>query len=361
MHEHPRLLSSWQKDQSQCGVSMDLVKKLQRAYQEGRKQPENDEVPAALRLFVQDQSRYLQNRLTRYELALFARCKSECAKAENSAVHGDIQSACQSLATAQSVVERSNLSEEARVRCRTELAAVESHVDDCCRDFEHAKAKVLESMVLDEELETRFGYSLTHVHRIHLLNRLVTLEGRSGRLDQAVSLAASIFRYLEGTCEHVPLPGSWGRVHLITLSPGIVRFLTRQLTGEVAALLLRRTNDVVLRAVTTIVQGRRASAALNVWDPISVAWFDLKILSLQEGMTLPYLEACTEFLARGPGAAVLLWHLTALDAAIMCKAFQPNEGGIFTRTVVTDLLAMDNFPWALKAHWVKSLNSEPIK
>ncbi|HEY6967834.1 MAG TPA: hypothetical protein VJA94_01415 [Candidatus Angelobacter sp.] len=338
---------------------MDVVTTLHEAYQEGRRQTKSDPVENALRSWLEEQSSYLRSRLAPRELAIFVRCKSECTKAEKSVVlHGDVQSACRFLATAQIVSERSDLSHEARLRCRTELAAAESHVDDCCHDFEHAKEKALESMALDEELEDRFGYRLTHVHRIHLLNRLVTLEARSGRLPEAMRFAATIFRYLEGTCQTIPLPGSWGHLHLMHLSPGILKFLTRQLAGEIAGVLLREENNVVLEALKMILQGRSVSATPDAWDPVALAWFDLKILTLQADKTLSYLKACTEFLAKGPGSATLLWHLTALDAAMICKSLRPHQGGIFARAVLTDLLTMDNFPLSLRIQWVKFLNSK---
>lgn len=333
----------------------DLVCALYVSYAEGRSRHEDDPLERARQAWWSSLQSYTRSRLTPAEHKIAAACKHYCTKATAAAHHLDTTTACQLFGIAREHSERDELGPEARLLCKSELAAAESYLDLACRDFDQARRRVLQSMAFDEHLENRFGHKLLHVHRIHLLVKLVKMKARTAGVPQAVALAGRVLDYIHGfDGEAPPVEGSWGPEYLTHLPPAVLQLLGRQITVEIAAALADEQPRVIRDSLLPIAENPAFWERRDQWDPLSHDWIVLKLLLTECDQVPDYLKRSAAFLHRGP-QDVALWYLTALDAARACRHMSSRYAALLCQELAGDLMKVDSIPASLRKSWARSL------
>ena len=332
-----------------------LLVRLNSAYAAGHDDTGDGPTEAARQVWWKSLQAYTKSRLTSAEQRITAVCKQCCKAAIKATVQLHISEACRLFGVARAYSEKKELSAEAALLCQSDLAAAESDLDFSCRDFAQAKSRLLLAMVLDEELERRYGYKLLHVHRIHLLAKMIKVESRISGVHSAMDLAARGLTYLQSARNELPIPGEWTEECLSAIPASALQFLTRQITVEIAAALADEPRETVRKSLSTIVNRTDFRKKSAHWDDLSHTWCELKLLAAQKQKRRQYLESCSIFFAGGRKKADALWYLAALDAARACRSFHLAPARNFCDRVAADLMSAQPFPLSLRAKWCKIL------
>jgi hypothetical protein len=332
-----------------------LILRLNSAYVAGHDDTGDDQTEAARQVWWKSLQGYTKSRLSPVEQRITAICKQYCKAAITATLQLHISEACRLFGVARGYSQQKELSAEAALLCQSELAAAESDLDFSCRDFEQAKFRLLLAMALDEELERRYGYKLLHVHRIHLLAKMIKVESIISGVPFAMDLAARGLIYLESARNELPIPGWWTEECLSAIPASALQFLTRQITVELAAALADEPCETVGKSLSTIVNRTDFRKKRAHWDDLSHAWCELKLLAAQKPKSRQYLESCAIFFAGGRKKADALWYLAALDAARACHSFQLAPARDFCNRVAADLMSAKLFPLSLRGKWCKLL------
>jgi hypothetical protein len=331
---------------SPSSLDRSLVQDVYRAYLNGRPKQRDTSIETSLREFLATIQARVVPRLSEREIYLAARCKRFCNLSREAAVRKDVIGACQSIGSAQFCADDGSLGPEARLLCQSEIAPVEAYLDLCCEDLENAERRYRRAMQIDQELEEKYGHRLMHGHRIHLQINMVTLEGRAQRLHDAAHRVCHVFRYLAGTGNTLPYPGSWGRNLVGALSPGMVQFFALQLTHETAGFLANATAAEVRECLQIIFDDPSFQENATFWNHTTRGWFDLKRLSTGDVYT--YLETAIPFLETGPTNSLSIWQAAALDIAAACHVLWAGEAEEFQQEVANGIDRLSYAPKQIK-------------
>lgn len=115
------------------------------------------------------------------------------------------------------------------------LEQAEAYFDHCRGNFELARNRTLEALIIDVVLEEKYGYEMI-LHRIQLVQNLARIDAGCMWFESAIKLNCQILNYLEGELEILPISGSWSK-ELITRQSSLVsvqklRGLRRQPKSE---------------------------------------------------------------------------------------------------------------------------------
>jgi len=261
----------------------------------------------------------VMQRLTENQRILSARCKQYYTKAREAARRGDIGGSCQLFGMAKSIAGSQDLCREAQLLCAADIAAAEAYLEYCCEYYEQAVARLHDALVLDESLESEFGYCVLHAHRLHLVNNLIKTQARFSSPPAAMQLASSALAYLLGRTETMAVPGTWGQDKLSLLPKEVIAMMFAQAIGEIATLLagIERTEAAELLDLAT---GQiDTSSDESVGEKQASEWLRIKRLFCS-GDVNSFLTRASWFLAEGPGDTASLWQTIALDLSCECAA-----------------------------------------
>jgi len=335
-----------------------LLSNLYDAYLTGRENTSEDSTDIAKQVWWRSLQAHAKSRLSPVEQRITALCKRACKAALAATLRLDVNGACGFFGIARAYAEKEELGVEGRLLCESDISAAESSLDSACRDFEQARCRLLRALVLDEELEFRFGYKLMHVHRIHLLARMVKNELAIAGFASAMRLAGSALFYLESGRNELSVPGCWEKKCLDALPPATLGFLTRQISIEIAAALADEPPDVVRNSLAPIVNRTKFWKQRAHWDALAHSWCELKMLYARREKREQYLQSCAVFLAQGRRRADALWYLAALDAARACYSLSLAPARSLCDRLAADLMFVETFPLSLRKAWSKALMQE---
>ena len=267
------------------------------------------------------------------------RCDYYIAKALDQAARGDAVESCRLFGLVRELCQTQDLSDEGKLLIELELSAAEGYLDYCCGDFDLARTRLMESMRAGQELEDRFHHHGIHFHRIHLINNMAKLEGRAGHLDRAMNLIATTILYVQRKPVEVPFPGTWGPELVARLFLGGLQFLTTQAAIETATLFIPLEPARLLHALRILTSRVDIHECHETWRPETLEWLQLKALSLGKEPR-QYLRRCISYFAAGPRHSPLLWQLTAVDAAHLCRRIDPVSATAFSNDVLADIGAL---------------------
>lgn len=323
------------KDQSPRTDGEAMVGTVYAAYIEGRRRPKDSSLEAGRLELLSAMSARLKSRLSAGDLLLISRCKRCCDASRSIADHANIDGARLLLNAARVFAGADELSDEARILCRSEIIPAHAYVEFRCRNFLQSRRLVRESLVVDQQLEEQYGYSGSHAHRLHLLTRMVALESRISGVKSGLQLSVQVFRYLTGKSESVPVPGNWGRKYKTAITPHLLRFFAVQLVGEIAAITTDPTKKRLASEALDGMDPEIFDCDDDFWRTQVLAWLRLKALSSSD--VGPYLTCCATYLAQNSPKMPILWYTAALDAALACASFASEESIRLRQEVVSDL------------------------
>ena len=169
----------------------------------------------------------------------------------------------------------------------------------------------------------KFGYTILHIHRVHLVENIMRSEFQAGRQREAFIMAQALLLYLAGVSQELPIQGKWGQEFLNKIDPRIVQSKLVGVTADVAQ-YLALMQPIAAREFFALV-----AAPLNAGNPAFVQadvleWFVLKKMFL-DGNQADFFSRASEFLNQGPRAIPALWAAVALDVVVACEALPDSE------------------------------------
>ena len=265
-----------------------------------------------------------------------SRCIFFMGKARGLAAEGDIPESCRLFGLAHMLADGAQLSRKAALLCTAELQPAEAYLDFVCDDFTSARDRLYAAMDADQQLEEEFGHRLLHVHRVHLANNLVKVQAKAGDLTSALKLAAAILRYVDGSCDSLPLPTKWSAAQRDALSREARVFLAKQTTFEVASALAGTLKSRQVDAWQAACLEKAFHPAHSVCDAPLQQWFDLKRFFLEDDPDRFCPVACA-WLSDGSKPSAALWQLVALDCLLFCRGDRSEAFNAFGEDVMRDL------------------------
>lgn len=332
---------------------------LKSAYRKGLHRQCEPTLESERTQWVSALDRRVRSRLREPEFVLARLCKGYCNRLRRAALSNDVAGSCRYAGAARAIAAHASLDFEASLLCRAEVLGAEFYLDLACGDLRQAGERLLQALEIDQQLEDDFGYGLLHAHRIHLLSKLTQLEARSSGALCAMKTAAATLRYLQGRQGRLSVPGSWDPDRVGGLSPGIVLFLTRQLTTEIAGILLQESKDTVRDSAPLLQAAIPSRNANGLYDSMSYRWLSLKLLSSDASRTLPYLKNGARFLSDGPQCSLVLWHTCAIDIAERCTDLSLPNATSFRSTVLAGSSKIEHFPSRLRRRWAGTDSAKP--
>jgi len=280
----------------------------------------------------------VRNHLRPLEMTLLKACFAAESKGLGAArsKHVQVAMACRYFGEARMACASSQLSEEGRMFARSSLAAAEAYLDYRCDDFDRAQERLCESLAADEILETTYGHSILHVHRLHIVNNLIRVEVQRGNVEGALDLAARLLCYMQGASDDGPTPGRWGKSYRDALPRETLSAMFVQVIGEIGQALVGKKPEAA-RSLFAIVEGQLPEPDFALWHPLASDWFKVKSAYVGGSMER-YLRISSDYLGNGVGVAPALWRFVALDAVIAVDELPFPEAVELRREILRDAL-----------------------
>jgi hypothetical protein len=285
-----------------------------------------------------------------FDLTYIGKCEKAYTQGFEAAVLGKSDAASRAFDIAETILKSNPLFYESRLLCTSFLRAAAAYLDYSLKDFDSARTKLLEAIECDDVLETQFGYSTLHIHRVHLVENIMRLEFQAGRPLEALSLARSLLLYLAGTTPELPAPGNWGQARLSRISPEIVSSKFAGITAGVAH-FLAHLDAPTARRFFYFVNPNCDSGKQEYCHPQAMEWFAIKN-AFCDAQHLDFLSRASEFLVKGPQAVAGLWSAVALDVVEACDTLLP-EAKTAQREIVADAMRWTFIPRRLKPLFVR--------
>ncbi|HEY5027006.1 MAG TPA: hypothetical protein VIK39_01235 [Candidatus Angelobacter sp.] len=251
------------------------------------------------------------------------RCEKGYSEGFDAALGGKLQFAKEAFAMADAILESKPLFYESRLLSKAFLRAAQAYLDYAVKDFIQARNRLQEAMQCDEILETKFGYTILHIHRVHLVENIMRSEFQAGRKCEAFALAQALLLYLAGINQELPIPGKWGQELLGKIAPKILHSKLVGITADMAQ-YLAFMDPIVAREFFLLVAAPLNSGNPEFLQADVLEWFVLKEMYLN-GAPADFLSRASEFLAQGPRAVPALWAAVTLDVVVACEALPDSE------------------------------------
>ena len=291
-----------------------------------------------------------------FDRAYMDKCEKAYAQGFEASIVGKFELSRKAFAAAESVLESKPLFYESRLLIKVFLRAAQAYLDYSLKDFDLAKARLLEAIQCDEILETQFGYGILHIHRVHLVENIMRLEFQAGHKHEAFKLGHGLLFYLAGIAPALPIPGGWGQELLSKVTPEVVRSKFIGITTDVAQFLAPMNPDAAREFVCAA--STFDTASKQYCPSEAIEWFAIKEAFSSERY-LDFLSLASAFLAMGPRAAPGLWSAVALDAVGVCEVFPEAEA--IRKEILAGAMDWGFMPRKLKALFVSKAADLQVK
>jgi hypothetical protein len=274
--------------------------------------------------------RKLIERLCSADLDVVQECGRSLNRGLRCVKKGSLSEAEKTFESARQRIEIAGITEETRLICLSFLSGAAAYLDYKSNRGELAKEKVINGLLCDDKLERDFGYSMLHLHRMHLIENLIRIERRLGSLDNAIKMAGDFLSYLSGASNQLDFPGSWGWQHL-SLPIGNIRNKSAALTGDIAQCLACLEPTRVAQLFSLSSQFITGSFVQEYMDEDAVTWFQAKNNAVC-GDFDQFLIYADALLSKHPKTlrCAKLWCAIALDVASLCESADSEmDPGLF--------------------------------
>jgi tetratricopeptide (TPR) repeat protein len=278
------------------------------------------------------------------------KCEKAYSRGFEAALAGKSDIARKAFEIAESVLQTNPLFYESRLLSTSFLQAAAAYLDYSLKDFDAARAKLLEAIQCDDVLEAQFGYSTLHIHRVHLLENIMRLEFQADHPREALSLARSLLLYLAGAAPEVSAPGNWGQDRLARVPAEAVSSKFAGIAADVAQ-FLAPLDVSAAREFFCLVFPSFHSGKQEYCHPQAMQWFAIK-KAFYSAQHPDFLSKASEFLVKGPQASPGLWSAVVLDVIALCDTLLP-QAEVVRRQIVSDAMSWEFMPRRIKALFVR--------
>lgn len=200
------------------------------------------------------------------------------------------------------------------------------------KDWGQARTCILACLSKDLILETKYGYSLFHIQRVHLLHLLMRVEVSLDQVAAAVALADACVRYLLGQAEYPPTGEGWHVDKVAGISEVFRYGMIARMGSEIGVILADRPAEGALPLLN----------AFSCWEQLidhpSLSeiyhWGQLKTAFLQDD-AVTFLPLVSAFLTQGRRETTL-WYAAVLDLCFVAKNIRPVSTRAFRDEIAKD-------------------------
>lgn len=241
---------------------------------------------------------------------------------------------------------RQFLTTNARLFLRSVFGAAEAYFHYRCNRLEDAHKLLLDSMDADLSLECDLGYDLMQVHRIQTGCNLMRLFLRTGKVEEALSLAGKFIAYIEGDKCKKLMGKYWNRTSLDFASPDLLARMEVEVitTLAFACVDMRGKFDILLKeAVADDCFGEDR----HFLDRNVRLWIDIR-KAYREGDLHSYFCSLGALFRAGPARIATVWYACVAEFYILCRDCNSNLGGQLAQAILKDSAKWRNLSPGLK-------------
>jgi hypothetical protein len=312
------------------------------AYRAGRARPVRMSDGASGELFRARSQALIASHLSAAEHGAYAQVRDQARAAVDLIHAGDTAAARQGFRTADAFLDGLAVSEECRLLCRSWIDQGEAYLDAREGAWDRARRRLDAAMASDHALETRYGYELFHIGRVHVLHLRLRVEAGAGELQRAIDLARAIADYLWGDREDMPHGEGWSRSSAAAVPEDLRWAMTARIAGEVGTQL----------ALCPAARAAELFARVPVWrrfedHPVLDEIFRWGVAeqAYLAADSACFLALAVPMLAAGRGETSL-WYVTALELCRTCAGLRADATRAFLDEVAADAGDWSDLPAA---------------
>lgn len=233
---------------------------------------------------------------------------------------GSLGEASEIFSSCWQTLESFDLSEKGALLATPPLESAHAYFEYKRREFEIARARILNAMEIDLQLENDEDFILLELHRVQSAQNLMRIDLQAGEPTRAISLAGEILAYIDGLCPRLSVHHSWQHHKLITSIPISLRqALIPQVANEVALALTYHPAEYDLeQKFLANVHIEEYLRRAHVLHEQFRRWLLAKRSFHQENWE-QYLQQMLEFLPMGRADIGPLWYSTMIDILSFCR------------------------------------------
>lgn len=261
---------------------------------------------------------------------------------------GRLDAALATFRDCRTELETRELSPAGRLLAATFLESAHAYFEYKRGEFDLARARILNAMEADLELERDPDFSLLELHRIQLAQNLMRIDLRAGEPKRALVLAGQLLAYTAGLVGELPVHHSWQGERLLARAPRSPR---RALIAQIA-------NDVAQAfpyfPAAHLEEEFLANARIEDYlDRPHVVheqfrlWLLAKQAFHQEDRDR-YLQLLLEFLPTGRTGIQAMWYAAVIDLLALCRELDGGAARDLERGILRDAGKWSHLPAAFR-------------
>jgi hypothetical protein len=320
-----------------------LIARAIAAYRLGRALPPAMSQGPSGELFRARAQALIEDRLDAHEHACYVNVRDETRRAVGRIESGDLSGARIHFSAIGARLEHLPAGEECQLLCRSWVDQGKAYLHARAQEWEPARRCLASAMASDYALESRFGYTLFHIGRVHVLHLMLRVDAGAGDVEKAIDTAQAIVEYLHGEREELPMGGGWCRGKAAAVPEDLRNAMTARIASEVGtqlALCGAGTAPALLHRFPAWRQLRDHHMLHEIYQ-----WGETKEAFLERD-SAGFLERALPMLAVGRRETTL-WYAVVLDLCRACTALRPRAGGAFLDEVARDAEQWRSLPAAL--------------
>lgn len=298
----------------------DLVSKTISSYRHGRSRA------SALSIKTDEQynkqySLQLAKRLSSFEISILLKVSEVRERGLALARSGDVQNGSKALDAAREILVETNLSREALITVESFQAPADAYLQYKREEYSEASTSLIAALKACQILRDEYGHNVIEGRRIHLVRNIIRVESVAGNPNEAMRLASSLLRYIQGCNECWPFP----ELRLLTLPESLASeeklVLMDQILGEIA-LLLANPKDAA-KQLLKVSESYLFQRDIDSQFARVHSWLAAMQASVEEDL-VGFLNNAILFFSEGPDYLDQAWRKMVKHFVPICMEIAPE-------------------------------------
>lgn len=198
-------------------------------------------------------------------------------------------------------------------------------------DLATAAARLEAAAAADLALETRHGFPLMHIGRVHTVHLWLRVRFRQGGRGDALDAAEAVLAYLQGARDDLPIGGGWSRAAAAGIDPDLRVAMSCRIASECGAMLADMAPPAAGAALERLPSlATTGLAEIGEWVALKRAW--------AAGDSEGFLCAAAGFLRAGR-RDTSLWYAALIDLCRAAGALRPAATAAFRAEIAERVCA----------------------
>jgi hypothetical protein len=309
----------------------DLLQQLLTKYRQGRDRP------ILLKSVSLDEDKIVSKALPDRDRLLISKFENARSRGVLAARRKQLDTARHLFTAARSLLDANLLSDAGQLLFQSFMEQGEAFLD--CRDgnLEQARQRTFHSLVIDQELEDRYGHDYLILHRIQQVHNLARIEAYDHQSKRAIRLILEILGYLDGRLDRLSIQGEWGYNRIARQPPSDVVAMFIQVAGEIALIMAGMDCYAAGELFTDVAEELLMPNYQRSCHPHTYSWLLVKQAYSRGDLDL-FLILATDFLAQRSAGMGLLLYSTLVDLIIVCDRLKSPAATDLKQEIINDVM-----------------------